>query len=135
MTPLPTPSSRPPSAVVLLLVGAGLLALACTSFGLSFLALGAFALPIALCIAAAKAAIVLVVFMDFAKQSASVKLAALAALLMVALLAGLMAADSATREPSPLIAPIGANQNEWGGGNQGSPALGLRGEGSDDKRG
>jgi cytochrome c oxidase subunit 4 len=107
MTTLPTSSSRPPSSAFLLLAGAGLLALAFTSFGLSFLALGAFALPIALSIAAAKAAIVLVVFMDFAKQSASVKLAALAALLMVALLAGLMAADSATREPSPLIAPVG----------------------------
>jgi cytochrome c oxidase subunit 4 len=105
MTVLPTPSSRQPSSASLLLAGAGLLALACTSFGLSFLPLGALALPIALGIAAAKAAIVLVVFMDFAKQSASVKLAALAALLMVALLAGLMVADSATREPSPLISP------------------------------
>jgi caa(3)-type oxidase subunit IV len=107
MTALPVPSSRPPSGLHLLLTGVGLLALALTSFGLSFLALGALALPIALSIAALKGAIVLVVFMDFAKQSASVKLAALSALLMVALLAGLMAADSATREPSPLIAPTG----------------------------
>jgi caa(3)-type oxidase subunit IV len=72
---------------------------------MSFLALGALALPLALGIALAKAAVVLVVFMDFAEQSASVKLAALAALSMVVLLAGLMAADSATREPSPLISP------------------------------
>jgi cytochrome c oxidase subunit IV len=107
MKTLPTVSSRPRSGVSLLLAGAGLLALALTSFGLSCLALGALALPIALGIAAAKAGIVLVVFMDFAEQSASVKLAALAALLMVVLLAGLMAADGATREPSPLISPSG----------------------------
>jgi len=102
MTGLPTSKSRSRSGLALLLAGLALLALAFVSFLLSFLTLGALALPIALSIAAAKAGVVLVVFMDFAEQSTSVKLAALAALAMVVLLAGLMAADGATREPSPL---------------------------------
>lgn len=90
-----------PSSVPLLLAGASLLVLALASFLLSYVALGAFALPIALVIAALKIAIVLSVFMDFWRQSASVKFAALTALFMLFLLAALMAADGKTRSAPP----------------------------------
>jgi len=90
------------------LAGAFLLALAGLSYGVSFLQLGSFNLPVALAIAVAKALTVLSVFMDFGSLSASAKLAAAAALLMVALLVGLMVADVATRELAPLPAPTHA---------------------------
>jgi caa(3)-type oxidase subunit IV len=89
----------------LVLAGACLLALAGLSYGVSFLQLGSLSLPLALAIAVGKALTVLFVFMDFGLASASAKLAAGAALLMVALLVGLMAADVATREHAPLPPP------------------------------
>lgn len=87
------------------LAGALLLALAGLSYGLSFVQLGPLGLPLALAIAACKALTVLFVFMGFGGLSTSAKLAAGAALLMVALLLGLMVADVATREPAPLPPP------------------------------
>jgi caa(3)-type oxidase subunit IV len=89
----------------LVLAGALLLAFAALSYGLSFVALGRLGLPIALAIAACKALTVLFVFMEFGGLPASAKLAAAAALLMVALLVGLMVADVATRERAPLPPP------------------------------
>ena len=89
----------------LLLAGALLLALAALSYGLSFVHLGKLGLPLALAIAACKAVTVLFVFMGFGGLSTSAKLAAGAALLMVALLLGLMVADVATREQAPLPPP------------------------------
>jgi caa(3)-type oxidase subunit IV len=89
----------------LVLAGALLLALAGLSYGLSFVQLGRLGLPLALAIAACKALTVLFVFMGFGGLSTSAKLAAGAALLMVALLLGLMVADVATREPAPLPPP------------------------------
>lgn len=92
-------------AVLVLMAGALLLLLAGASYGLSFLALGAFALPLALAIASAKALIVLWVFMEFGELSSSARLAAGAALLMFALLVSLMVADVATRECPPVRLP------------------------------
>lgn len=90
-----------------LLAGGLLIALALSSFGLSFIRLGEFALPLALLIAVAKGAIVVLVFMRLGHETPSVQLAALAAVLMLLLLAGLMSADAFTREPSPVLsAPI-----------------------------
>lgn len=89
----------------LVLAGALLLALAGLSYGLSFVQLGRLGLPLALAIAACKALTVLFVFMGFGGLSTSAKLAGGAALLMVALLLGLMVADVATREPAPLPPP------------------------------
>lgn len=88
-----------------MLCGALLLALAGLSYGLSFLQLGALGLPVALAIAVCKALIVLFVFMEFGGLPTSAKLAAAAALLMVALLLALMVADVATRERAPLPPP------------------------------
>src|SRR3954462_1428005 len=90
------PHSEGHSLSRLMLAGAFLLALAGLSYGVSFLQLGIFNLPLALAIAVGKTLIVLFVFMDFGLLSASAKLAAGAALLMVALLVGLMVADVAT---------------------------------------
>ena len=103
-----TPAQNSPerqSLSSLALVGALLLALAGLSYGLSFVALGELGLPIALAIAACKALTVLFVFMEFGGLPTSAKLAAGAALLMVALLVGLMVADIATREHAPLPPP------------------------------
>jgi len=99
---------RPPNAPplsTLVLTGVLLLALAGASYGLSFLTLGAYALPVALAIAVCKALILLFVFMEFGKLSTSAKLAAGAALLMLLLLVGLMLADVATRVRPPLPPP------------------------------
>jgi len=82
--------------------GAGLLALAAASYALSFVRLGAFALAVALAIAALKALVVLWVFMQFGRVPASAKLAALAAFFMLALMLSLMAADVASREAAPV---------------------------------
>jgi len=101
--PRPPAESHALSRVVL--AGAFLLALAALSYGVSFLQLGRFNLPLSLAIAMAKALTVLFLFMDFGSLSASAKLAAGSALLMVALLIGLMAADVATREQAPLPPP------------------------------
>ena len=103
-----TPAQRSPdgqSLGWLALAGALLLALAGLSYGLSFLQLGRLSLPLALAIAACKALTVLFVFMEFGGLPASAKLAAGAALLMIALLLGLMVADVATRERAPLPPP------------------------------
>ena len=103
-----TPAERSPkgsSLGGLVLTGAALLALAGLSYGLSFVRLGWLGLPLALAIAVCKALTVLFVFMDFGGLATSAKLAAAAALLMVALLLGMMVADVATREAAPLSPP------------------------------
>ena len=93
------------SVAKLLLAGCLLLALAGTSYVLSFVALGSLALPLALGIAACKALTVLFAFMEFGQISASAKLAAGAALLMLILMVALMVADVATREAAPHAPP------------------------------
>ncbi|HEY4159159.1 MAG TPA: cytochrome C oxidase subunit IV family protein [Polyangiaceae bacterium] len=89
----------------LALAGLALLALAGLSFGLSYLRLAAWALPIALLIAVAKASLVLSCFMEFWREAVSVRLAALTALVMLLLLATFTIADVATRERPPLLPP------------------------------
>lgn len=86
-----------------LLAGGVLVVLAALSFGASFVPLRDWALPVALLVASAKAAIVVLVFMGLGRASASAQLAALAALLMLLLLVGLMLADPLTREPAPVL--------------------------------
>lgn len=96
------------SAPRLLLTGAALLVLAAASFGASFMHWGRLALPLALSFSALKASLVLSVFMGLWRERASIKLAALSALLMVALLAAFVVADVATRE-EPLLPPVAAH--------------------------
>lgn len=86
-----------------LVTGAAVVLLWGVSFALSYVDLGAAALPVALAIAAAKAALVGLVFMELVVEPLSIRLAICSALFMVALLVGLMAADVATRAEPPLL--------------------------------
>jgi cytochrome c oxidase subunit 4 len=99
---------QPSSIGRVAITGAALLALAAVSYGLSFVPLGAFALAVALAIAASKALLVLWIFMQFGRVPPSAKLGALAAFFMLALLMSLMAADIASREPAPPAPPPAA---------------------------
>jgi cytochrome c oxidase subunit 4 len=81
-------------------IGAGgaLVALAGTSWALSYAHLGHVALPVALGIAAVKAVLVLVVFMEIGRERASFKLALLAAALLLVTLLAFVAADVTRRD-------------------------------------
>jgi cytochrome c oxidase subunit 4 len=74
-----------------------LLVLTAASFGASRLSLGSLAPPVALGIAAIKAAIVLLVFMHLIEASTPVRAVLLTALVFIALLCAGIAADVATR--------------------------------------
>ncbi|MCA9629858.1 MAG: cytochrome C oxidase subunit IV family protein [Myxococcales bacterium] len=74
-----------------------LLVLAAGSFGLSFLHLGAFSMPLALGVATLKACIVAGVFMHLLEEPGTRSLATLIAVMMVCILITLAATDVATR--------------------------------------
>ena len=76
-------SSSDPSGRFVLGAGAVLLVLAGTSYGASFLALGQWAIAVALAIAVVKAGIVVGVFMEAARRSASFLLALCSALVLL----------------------------------------------------
>lgn len=78
--------------------GAALVALAGTSWALSYAHLGHVALPVALGIAAIKAVVVLVVFMEIGRERASFKLVLLAAALLLVSLLAFVAADVTRRD-------------------------------------
>lgn len=83
-----------------------LLLLAALTFGLSFVPLEVFAVPVAMLIATAKATLVVLFFMELAGARATPRLAfALALLLLVTLLA-LATTDVVTR-PIPALVPQG----------------------------
>jgi cytochrome c oxidase subunit 4 len=86
----------------LVVTWAALLGLAGLSFALSFAHLGALALPAALAVAVAKAALVAAVFMELRAAGFVARLALVVAAGFIALLVGLMSADVATREAPPL---------------------------------
>ena len=71
--------------------------MAFVSFGLSFLDLGRFAMPVALAVAALKACVVAGVFMHLLEEPGSRSVATLTAVMMVCILIGLAATDVATR--------------------------------------
>jgi len=75
----------------------GLLILTGTSWGASYLHLGAWELPLALAIAAAKVSLVGLFFMHLSRERGGFRFVALTAPVFVAMLVGLMAADVATR--------------------------------------
>jgi cytochrome c oxidase subunit 4 len=85
--------------------GGALLGLWVLSFALSYVHLGAAALPVALVIAVVKAALVIMFFMELLRESLSMKLTLLAAGGLLSILIGLMVADVVTREPAPLVVP------------------------------
>lgn len=70
-----------------------LVALAALSWGVSFLPVGGFAIPIALLVASAKVAVVALVFMELGEHGGGIRLVALTAPAFVALLLLLMLAD------------------------------------------
>jgi cytochrome c oxidase subunit 4 len=74
-----------------------LVVLTLVSFGLSFLHLGPFGMPVALAIAATKVAIVALFFMGLVHEPASHRIAGVAAVLFVVLLVSLSAVDILTR--------------------------------------
>jgi cytochrome c oxidase subunit 4 len=82
---------------------AALLALMLASLGSAYLSLGAGNLVAGLVIAAAKSAIVVVLFMGLARSSAMVRIATATALATWALLAGLSGVDYATRPREPAV--------------------------------
>ena len=98
-------SASPSSVKKVLLNGAALLALWAVSFALSFVSLGAAALPVAIAIAAVKALLVVVFFMELARETLSIKLTLLAAGALGVLLGSLMIADIVTRDPPAAFVP------------------------------
>ncbi len=82
-----------------------LLALTGASFGLSYVHLGTLGVPVAIVIAAIKATLVVLVFMELAVERFSIKVTIVVGFVFVALLVGLMAGDVATRPRPPLLPP------------------------------
>lgn len=85
--------------------GVALLVLWGASFALSYVPLGEASLPVALGIAAVKAALVGLFFMELVAETFSIKVTMLSAGALVAVLIGLMVADVATRRTPALMAP------------------------------
>jgi caa(3)-type oxidase subunit IV len=81
-----------------------LMVLAAASFGLSSVRLGAWSTPLAFGIAAVKAGIVLLAFMQFLRTKSSIRLIAGVGVLVFGLLVGFTTADVMTRDPAPLLA-------------------------------
>jgi cytochrome c oxidase subunit 4 len=98
----------------LFLTWLALMLLAGLSLSLRFARLGTFGMPVAIAIAAAKALLVVLVFMEFAHEKATVRWAFLAGLVMVALLMSLMIADVMTRAVPPLQDPPGTQPRDYG---------------------
>lgn len=75
------------------------------SFGLSYVHLGVASLPVALVIAAAKAVLVAMVFMELARARFSVHVTIAAASLLSLVLIGFAVADVLTRDKPPVEPP------------------------------
>lgn len=83
-----------------LLTGAALLGLWGLSLALSFVHLGGAAMPVALAIAFAKAALVGLFFMELAHEALTIRVTLLVAVALVLVLGALMIADVLTRVPA-----------------------------------
>jgi cytochrome c oxidase subunit IV len=88
-----------------LLAFGALLLLTAASYALSYAHLGMLNIPVALAIAAVKAGIVIMVFMELAVERFTVKVTMVLGFVFVLLLIGLMVADVATRAGAPLLPP------------------------------
>ncbi|MDB4942140.1 MAG: hypothetical protein JWP97_1674 [Labilithrix sp.] len=91
------PAAPHPSLRAVLVTGAALLALWALSLGLSFVHLGGAALPVALAIAVAKAALVALYFMELAHEALTIRVTLVIAVALVLVLGALMVADVLTR--------------------------------------
>lgn len=88
-----------------LFTGVALFVLWALSFGLSYVDTGAASVPIALGIAAVKAGLVVLFFMELAHASFTIKMTLVTAAALTAVLMGLMIADVRGRDPAPLVPP------------------------------
>ncbi len=79
----------------------GLLVLTASTFGLSFLSLGAFEVPVAVGIAVIKSLVVAFVFMRLLDEPASHRIAGATAVIFVCILAALVSSDILTRGGAP----------------------------------
>ena len=102
------------SARGLFLTWAALMGLAAVSLALRFAHLGALGMPVALVIAAVKAVLVGLVFMELAFEKPSVRLAFAAGLLMIVIMLALMIGDVVTRAAPPLETPPGNEPRAYG---------------------
>jgi cytochrome c oxidase subunit 4 len=84
---------------------AALMALALLSFLLSFAELGRFATAIAMVIAAAKATLVALFFMELVAERFTIRIVLVTAVAWLLLLLGFMLADIATRSIPPVSSP------------------------------
>jgi cytochrome c oxidase subunit IV len=91
-----------------------LMVLAGVSLGLRFAHLGSLGMPAALGIAAVKAVLVGLVFMELAFEKPSIRFAFAAGLFMIALMLALMIADVVTRAEPPLQNPPGTEPRSYG---------------------
>ncbi len=92
------PATAGVSLRAVLLTGVVVLVLWALSFALSFVALGSAAMPVALVIAAIKAGLVALVFMELAREALSIKLTLVTAVVLALTLGAFMLADIATRD-------------------------------------
>jgi cytochrome c oxidase subunit IV len=96
------------SLTATLVTGVALIALWITSWAVSGLELGAWSLVIAISIAALKAALVILLFMEIIVEKTSVHVALAAGAFMIALMITFMVLDVQTRRPPPRVAGEGA---------------------------
>ncbi len=85
--------------------GVAVLVLWALSFGVSYVPMGAASLAVALGIAALKAVLVALFFMELVRETLSVKITMIGAVAMVMTLIAFMVADIATRDTPPLLVP------------------------------
>jgi cytochrome c oxidase subunit IV len=102
------------SARGLFLTWAALMTLAAMSLALRFAHLGRLGMVAALAIAAVKAVLVGLVFMELAFEKASIRLAFAAGLVMIAVMLTLMVGDVVTRAAPPLENPPGTEPRSYG---------------------
>jgi cytochrome c oxidase subunit 4 len=98
---------REPTPRALLLTLVVLLVLAGVSLAFRFAHLGDFSFAVALGIAAIKAVVVAVVFMEITLEKPTVRFAFAACLSLFALMVALLVGDILTRSPPPLGTPPG----------------------------
>jgi cytochrome c oxidase subunit 4 len=91
------------SIKAVLVTGVAVLALWALSFVASYLPLGAASLPVALGIAAVKAVLVALFFMELVRESLSVKMTIFSAFALTATLIAFMVTDIVTRDPPALV--------------------------------
>jgi cytochrome c oxidase subunit 4 len=107
-------TARETSARGLLINLVALLVLAGTSLGLRFADLGDAGFPVAMAIAAVKAVLVAVFFMEIAAEKPSIGLAFAAGVMFVAVLVVFVVADIVTRPVPPLADPPGTAPRTYG---------------------